>query len=561
MKNIVLILLLVTICPITVICQNSEIGTVVYVDSAATPFYDKNVISYNEDAQIAFLKSRQGKFNVKYIDNFFMIEGVKRSMRMVLDAWEDRLCIDVPIHFTMNANEDFDPSLEIKTTVAYASDGRNAFPLSLFAQMRNKEEANTYDTITINALTNWKTSWENDGTQWGRDNLQTALLRHIAHVLGFGTSIVQRAGGLGFAVRRLASPFDNLVSNGQKTLGSLSVRGTPTIISDFLKEPIFLKTAQSAYKLFSVETEYIPYRSGNYFSLDRENIMNYPYGDRSMLLPINDETLDVMSAIGWNVYPHDIHIVGNTTDVLGYGSLYSEHTFYAENAFGISSKGDWIYQIYDNNTHTYVDKKYGQGTSFIMTPDDEGLSYMDEFMCLQARIVFNVNGKSYTYPLTLDARPQFVNYNISNMQQSINSDYYSFDITISSRGATGGDIIVSSDYGTLCTLTLDDQEKQTIHVPNALKIGNTYLYINLTNIYGTTTNYITIDPQLIRMQEKDNVQETNALLLTNTEDLFDVYTVQGVLVGKNKRPCNLNKGTYILKNVTSPWKCRKIILR
>lgn len=63
------------------------------------------------------------------------------------------------------------------------------------------------------------------------------------------------------------------------------------------------------------------------------------------------------------------------------------------------------------------------------------------------------------------------------------------------------------------------------------------------------------------MQEKDNVQETNALLLTNTEDLFDVYTVQGVLVGKNKRPCNLNKGTYILKNVTSPWKCRKIILR
>lgn len=69
----------------------------------------------------------------------------------------------------------------------------------------------------------------------------------------------------------------------------------------------------------------------------------------------------------------------------------------------------------------------------------------------------------------------------------------------------------------------------------------------MTNIYGTTTNYITIDPQLIRMQEKDNVQETNALLLTNTEDLFDVYTVQGVLVGKNKRPCNLNKGTYILK--------------
>ena len=83
---------------------------------------------------------------------------------------------------------------------------------------------NIHGTITINALINWNTSWSSDGTDWGIDNLQTALLRHIAHVLGFGTSVVQQEGELGFAIRQQASPFDNLVSDGQKNFGQSCCR-------------------------------------------------------------------------------------------------------------------------------------------------------------------------------------------------------------------------------------------------------------------------------------------------------------------------------------------------
>lgn len=114
---------------------------------------------------------------------------------MALDVWEDRLSIDVPVHIMLDAGEDIDPSLEIKTAVAYAGNGKNALPWSLFAQTNEKD--NIHGTITINALINWNTSWSSDGTDWGIDNLQTALLRHIAHVLGFGTSVVQQEGELG----------------------------------------------------------------------------------------------------------------------------------------------------------------------------------------------------------------------------------------------------------------------------------------------------------------------------------------------------------------------------
>lgn len=548
------ILILLVIFPVSAICQNVEKGIVVYTDSVETPDYDKTAKTYNidTDAPVGSLMSRLGKFDVSYIDNSFMTEGVKRCLRMALDVWEDRLSIDAPVHIMLDASEDIDPSLEIKTAVAYAGNGKNTLPWSLFAQTNENEKDNIHGTITINALINWNTSWSNDGTDWGIDNLQTALLRHIAHVLGFGTSVVQQEGELGFAIRQQASPFDNLVSDGQKTLGSLAVGATSATLNDFFKEAISLYTPHSAYKLFTSPTGYVLYRSGNYFSLSGDNIMNYPYDDRTRLLPISDETLDVMSAIGWRINPYDVHIKGNNTDVLGYGSLYTSHTFCAEDSLGCRVACDWIYQIYDNNAHKYVDAAVGQGTDFILTPTDEGLSYVDEFMCLQGRITCITNGNEYTFPLTLDARPQFVSYKISNVQQTANSDYYSFDITIYSRGATGGDVIVSSDYGTLCTLTLTDSDEQTLHISDALKIGETYLYVNLTNRYGTTTKYIKVNPQSTKISD---------MITTVQPSAYDVYTMQGVLIGRNMQLSALGKGSYIIRSKADPLKGRKIILK
>jgi len=120
------ILILLVICPISAICQNVEKRIVVYTDSVETPDYDKTAKTYNidTDAPVGSLMSRLGKFDVSYIDNSFMTEGVKRCLRMALDVWEDRLSIDAPVHIMLDASEDIDPSLEIKTAVAYAGNGK-----------------------------------------------------------------------------------------------------------------------------------------------------------------------------------------------------------------------------------------------------------------------------------------------------------------------------------------------------------------------------------------------------------------------------------------------------
>ena len=548
MKKI-FIIFFVTLCQVSAFCQNDTTGTVVYIDSTELNAETTKTDGNDNLPTDASLTSRQDKFRIRYVDNSFMTEGVKRCLRIALDAWEEKLNIRVPVKLNLIANEDLAPSVKIKTTVAYAAYGKGAMPTSLLVQIKGNEALETRNTIEINADVNWKTSWPSDGTQWGTDNLQTALLRHIAHALGFGTTVSEKDGELTYAIDGFASPFDNLVDNGVQPLGSLTLHGTPAQINDFFKGNLSVSTQTAVYRLFSSAEGYVPYRSGNYFSLPTDNILNYPYGDRSALLPINSETLDVMAAIGWDVNPHNIHIGGSGTDQLGYGSLYADHTFHAEDAAGNLVSGTWTYQIYDNTTHTYIDKTGGQGATFTVSPNDEGTTYMDEFACLQGRMVFTADGRTYTLPLTLDARPLFIGYSAANIQETAGSDYYSFDLTLSSRGATGGDVIVSSDYGTLATLPLNGDDEQTLHVANALKTGHTYLTVSLMNGYGTTVRYITISNQPTAIQDA-----------TRPDELFDVYTLQGIPVGKNKRLSDIHNGAYIIKNATT-HESRKVIVK
>ena len=46
-------------------------------------------------------------------------------------------------------------------------------------------------------------------------------MRHIGHVLGFGSSLVERASGVGFAVNHTPSAFDRLIYNGEQSLADL----------------------------------------------------------------------------------------------------------------------------------------------------------------------------------------------------------------------------------------------------------------------------------------------------------------------------------------------------
>ena len=347
------LLLMVAFMAVPTMAQSEETGEVVYVDSVDAftrmvrhPIASRKVIAKSGANDTIW--SREKKFLAVVEDPYgYKSEGILHCIRMAMDCWESKIEITDPISITFMFNDQISPDVEIKTTVKYSRGAaRMSIPSSLYYQ--GQGIIRDAGIIEINPYIAWDSSWAYDQGPYGYDNMTTALQRHIAHVLGFGTSVAIRDGRFNFAIQRMASAFDNMVTDGTKTLGSMALRGSSEEIESFLMSDLKLSVGGVEFPLYSSAGGYVPYRTGCYFSLPTENIMNYPYDDRTKLFPISKETVDVLESIGWNVKPHGISVSGTGLDATGYGSMYERHSFTAVGSDGaVMANASWQYQLYN----------------------------------------------------------------------------------------------------------------------------------------------------------------------------------------------------------------------
>lgn len=423
--------------------QDLEYGIVEYVDSVASTFKERSVRHANKIAKTSFaqlgtLWSRQGKIQASYEDSYFMTEGVKHCLRMAMDTWEAAIEIKNPIQFYVCVSEDLPDEIAIQTTVGYVLKSRfNSLPDNLYLQDNNGVSAK--DTIRINAMLDWNSSWPYDDTYAGTDNMTNGFLRHIAHILGFGTSLVNRSGGVGFAINRAPSPYDNY--NGQKFLADLKLASSSQL-KGFCNHSLSLKSSDFDYKLFNTSV-FVQNKTGNYFSLGYSNIMEYPVLDSATLLDINEESLNVMAAIGWEVISHNKKIASSNTDILGYGSIYDKHSFYLTH--NQTSNVIWQCQALNLATNSY-ETLYSK-TSEKLDAISLGIleKSIDSLGCLNYRILCKDGNASYVLPLALDVRPKIEDVVVSNV--NISASFCEYDLGVTQRGAREGSVLVSDDSG------------------------------------------------------------------------------------------------------------------
>lgn len=380
--------------------------------------------------------------------------------------------------------------------------------------------------------------------EFGYDNLTTALTRHLAHILGFGTSIVQSGTGINFANPNTASLFDNLIVNADNlSLGSLAGFGSSEAIEAFLVQDLYLNLPGGKQRLYSNSQGFVLYRSGCYFSLEKDNLMNYPYQDKTKLLPINPETLDALSAIGWEVKPHELSLDGSSLDTYGYGSVYQGHIFKASGQDGTPiTNARWKYQLYNNHSGAYVDQAQGTGGSFTIPSTLKGDEYLDKFQCQQGRVICETNdGASVSYPVFLDAHPLVLGYQIANVQDAENPYYFSFDITLSYVGSDNGVLTVCNEGGAAMLFDIKGSGQTTIHVPNAFKYSQLWIDVSLDNNYGSGTKrfYYDYDSNLSKREigiDFPDVQEN-----------VEIFTLHGVRLYGISSMDELPRGIYIIR--------------
>ena len=546
MKCILSILGLLFSLSSTAIGQTEETYKVTYVDSVVnnySAYAPQPLVETVVEGETYELRSRQGNILATVPVSPYMTIGVEHCLMMAMDVWEEQLNIKEPVRFKVTFNENMSPDVEIQTTVEYALDrNRNCAPLNLLNQIefQRKDEVTTID---INAYVYWNSSWANE-LEFGYDNLTTALTRHLAHILGFGTSIVQSGTGINFANPNTASLFDNLIVNADNlSLGSLAGFGSSEAIEAFLVQDLYLNLPGGKQRLYSNSQGFVLYRSGCYFSLEKDNLMNYPYQDKTKLLPINPETLDALSAIGWEVKPHELSLDGSSLDTYGYGSVYQRHIFKASGQDGTPiTNARWKYQLYNNHSGAYVDQTQGTGGSFTIPSILKGNEYLDKYQCQQGRVVCEANdGASVSYPVFLDAHPLVLGYQIANVQDAENPYYFSFDIILSYVGSDNGVLTVCNEGGAAMLFDIKGSGQTTIHVPNAFKYSQLWIDVSLDNNYGSGTKrfYYDYDSNLSKREigiDFPDVQEN-----------VEIFTLHGVRLYGISSMDELPRGIYIIR--------------
>lgn len=479
--------------------QTQEFGFVEYTDSvskigAVYRTRTNEISSLNDSGTIGVLRSREGKIEAKYENSYFMTEGVKHCLKMAMDCWESKIKIVNPIKFYVCISENLPDEIAIQTKVGYSLKSRfNSVPDNLYYQ--DKENICPKDTILINAMVDWNSSWPYDDTYLGSDKLANGFLRHIAHILGFGTSLVYRSSGeLGFAVNRSPSPFDRLLYNGQKNLADLKLAKNQELL-DFFAAPLCLHSKEFNYKVYS-PGKFVLDKSGDYFTLGYDNIMEFSITNSNEQLDINEETLNVIRFIGWETCAHEKKIVSSGTDVLGYGSYFKNHSF---TLLGGNDSSSWECQSYNLTSGNYETLCSGVGKKFIPSLTVKNNS-VDDFSCLNYRVCCVSGNKTYFYPLSLDMHPLIEDIKISNV--SIKDNFCEYDLLISQKGATSGSVLVSDDSG--ATKEYKYMNGSVVHVKILPTGYQNYVDVTLSNDYGTASKFMVFNPYSSIPQMKKN---------------------------------------------------------
>lgn len=494
MKSILLLLL--AILPVAVFGQEEvELYKVCYVDNANVDYVTnkaKRTIkkATNAVTDSIIIKSRMGNIYAKCFLNDSFDDGIIHCINLAIDVWEDKLKIDKPIIINFYLSDELDKNSEIKTTVFYAIKNKKIYPLSLYKQLFKSNTTTRVAEIEINSAVDWNYSWPEDSRIWGHENLITAILRNMTHVWGFGTSIDRKINGnVGCTVKNYLSTFDELITDGKTKLSEAKD------FELFFNNKIFIETKNGKYSLFSSPNGFISHRSGCYFSLKEDNLMNYPYKDKTELMNINPETLDVLSEIGWIVKDYDAFLQADNLNKVLLGNVFEEHSFSVVDEEGeILLPYSWEYQVFNKNSKRYDTFSYGYDKSFSFVSEPLGKDYVDDYSYLQGNIVCNIErsgiNRRYTNAIYLDCRPLIKNYIISNVVKNSDGKNFSFDFNISQKGAYSTFIIITTEYGTIVNKTFYSQDNIVLHVENAPCSVPLYINFYSENEYGLTNRTI-----------------------------------------------------------------------
>lgn len=458
-------------------------------------------------------------------------DSIQSAFNAAKRLWEARLITRQPIIISVDF-ESLGAGIAMAADAACLAKGDlKGCPCALASQINNRQEGSVYfpdGRIILNSDVDWNCSFSKDATS--EYNIPTIMLRGIARCLGFGTSLFQDLDNKFYYSYVAPSYFDRLLYNGNEALSDL-MEGSAAMADFVTSNDVEARTPSGKYGIYAPE-EYDPYMSLSYFK-DPNSLMSYHLGKGNIDLTIDDSTLDVLEAVGWNLLSSSLKIKCNDIPDDGIGSSYSSHVFSLSKGNESVTRYEWRFLLKDRQGFYTLVSSGGSETftvSAISSPDNylvnidgdlEGLIECDYMLN-------GGGGGTATFPLSLELKP--VIHSIDDIR-IVSDEPYAFSVlfNVHYSGSDKVTVEIEEEYDTTLRNYRFD-EPYIAHVKTG-KMSNLYyswVTVIVKNRYGSVYETLEYAPTMggEAIHDSSRHSELNSLNI-NTIKEIRLYDVNG----------------------------------
>lgn len=298
--------------------------------------------------------------------------------------------------------------------------------------------------------------------------------------------------------------------------------------------------------------------------------MSYDLQSGEKFLRVDDRTLEVLHAIGWNIREQShIKIVGQNLSDNGIASAYESNNFKVENYSGYSiSQSQWTYTlplkdggedvVATSNAATFTIPAVEDINKYAINVDGD-INGLITFKCI-------INGEETIalYNITLELKPKIISY--SEIVKTINetNTTYSIDFAVHYVGKDYLSVGVKEDYSPFLEIEIVEEPYVAhVHRSGINTFDYAWVILSVENQYGEDEVIITLENLISSSFVEYNLTKKSQVSREFMNVSFiKVFTKEGKYVMQVKEIDSLNKldkDIYILQFYDSNGICFKTI--
>ena len=302
-----------------------------------------------------------------------MPDSLMNAIEIATSLWEERL----PVHTNFQIDVSYESnSTDMSVRVPYCRFENDTIKYAssyfqTYLQDTQRTSADGY--VVFSDTAHWCCGYLGIGGG-GQKSLSTAMLRAIAIVLGFGTSVRQSAeGAVYFEDHTQGSTlFEYLVFNDSNTPLSSIPKGTKRenrYLRNYIEssDTLWVKYGTTRHELFS-GSPFVKDKSLIFLN-DTTSLMHYEMPSGSRYMTIDSTTISILQAIGWEIETSpsaSIYCLG--IPLTGIASAYNSYLFEISNYVPNMDSLHWEYQVKTDSGIYQTVCQQADSLTFTFTP-------------------------------------------------------------------------------------------------------------------------------------------------------------------------------------------------